>query len=176
MIKQKKKVCVECGDETYIFSKGKCKTCAQKTYKPLSSTSTLNSSTPIKKMTKKTQKAKKEQSEIRKEYFEYHIDRCFNSEASGRPIGEANRANIAHLFDKGRHQSVQANLDNFIYLTFDEHTLFDTHLFRLDFDLLEKDFPNGWEIACERFKILLPLVKERTKFYFAIKKYIDERR
>lgn len=175
MIKQKKKTCVECGNEDYIFSKGRCKSCAQKSYKPLSSTYVLKSTTPIKKMTKKTQEAKKKQSEIRKEYFEYHIERCDRSEHSGRPIGEASRANICHLFDKGRHKSVQANLDNFIYLTFQEHSDFDTHLFKLEFQELEESFTKGWKIACERIEKLLPLVEEKTKFYFEIKKYIDAR-
>lgn len=32
MIKRKKKVCTECGNEDYIFSKGRCKPCAQKSY------------------------------------------------------------------------------------------------------------------------------------------------
>lgn len=32
MIKRKKKVCNECGKEDYIFSKGRCKPCAQKSY------------------------------------------------------------------------------------------------------------------------------------------------
>jgi len=33
MIPRKKKVCKECGKEDYIFSKGRCKPCASKSYK-----------------------------------------------------------------------------------------------------------------------------------------------
>lgn len=32
MIRRKKKICVKCGKEKYIFSKGRCKLCSQKSY------------------------------------------------------------------------------------------------------------------------------------------------
>lgn len=172
MIKPKNKKCVVCGrDDQPWFSKKRCKSCSQKSYGKISSKPTT-----IKPITAKTQKKKKAQSELRNVYFEYHIDRCHHSEESGKPIGEATRANIAHLFDKGRHKSVQANLDNFIYLTLDEHNRFDELLFKHFFTSIEKEFPRSWEIACRRYKKVLPLVKERTNFYFAIKQYLDERR
>ncbi len=42
MIERKKKICIECGRESYIFSKGRCRDCAGKSYaKP--------KQTPIKK-------------------------------------------------------------------------------------------------------------------------------
>jgi hypothetical protein len=173
-IRPKKKICVECGTENYIFSKGRCKSCAQASYKGLSSTSTLKSNTPIKKITSRTRKAKKEQSKVRAVYFDYHINKCTQSEESGKPISEANRANICHIFDKGRHKSVQANLDNFVYLTLEEHTRFDELLFALDFEALEKTFPNSWKIVCERVRELLPLVEEKTKLYFKFNEYLYE--
>lgn len=169
MIKPKNKKCVECGrDDQPWFSKKRCKSCATKAYGGIKSTPK-----PIKPITAKTAKKKAKQSSVRQVYFDYHINRCKYSEESGKPIGEATRANIAHLFDKGRHESVQANLDNFLYLTLQEHTDFDKHLFRLDFQEIEKEFPKSWEIACKRMKKILPLVKERTKFYFAIKNYLN---
>lgn len=169
MLKPKKKICNECGREDYIFSKGRCKSCSQKSYKGLSSTTRIN---PI---TKKTQKKKREQSKERNEYFEYHLERCKESEETGNFIPSPNRSNICHLIDKGRHKSVQANLDNYLYLTFEEHTRFDELLFVHDFEQLEKEFKNSWPIACERYQKLLPLTLERTSFYTAIKKYINER-
>jgi len=169
MIKKINKKCVECGREDQPwYSKKRCKSCATKSYGSISSTPN-----PIKAITAKTAKKKKEQSSVRQVYFDYHTKQCTRSEESGKGIAEANRANIAHLFDKGRHKSVQANLDNYVYLTLQEHTDFDKHLFRLDFQALKENFPNSWKIACGRLKKLIPLVEERTKFYFAIKKYID---
>jgi hypothetical protein len=35
MIERKKKTCKECGNEDYIWSKGRCKPCASKSYKKL---------------------------------------------------------------------------------------------------------------------------------------------
>ena len=169
MIKSKNKKCIECGREDQPwFSKKRCKSCAQKSYGGISSTPK-----PIKAITAKTAKKKTEQSTVRQVYFDYHTKRCTKSEESGKGISGANRGNICHLVDKGRHKSVQANLDNFVYLTLQEHTDFDKHLFRLDFQALEENFPNSWKIACRRLKKVLPLVEERTKFYFAIKNYID---
>ena len=169
MIKKINKKCIKCGREDQPwYSKKRCKSCSVKSYGSISSTPK-----PIKSITAKTAKKKKEQSSVRQVYFDYHTKQCTRSEESGKSIGGATRANIAHLVDKGRHKSVQANLDNFIYLSLQEHTDFDKHLFRLDFQSLEENFPNSWNIACRRYKKVLPLVEERTKFYFAIKNYID---
>lgn len=171
MIKKVNKKCIKCGrDDQPWFSKKRCKSCATKSYGGITS-----APKPIKPITNKTAKKKSKQSSVRQVYFDYHIQRCSYSEETGKPIGEANRSNIAHLFDKSRHPSVQANLDNFVYLTLQEHTDFDNHLFKLEFQELEEAFPKSWEIACRRMKKILPLVQERTKFYFAIKNYLDER-
>ena len=170
MIKRKKRPCKDCGKESYIFSHGRCKVCSMKSYGGIQSTPK-----PIKKYTPKTQKKNKERSQERNVYFKYHIERCYKSDESGKLIGEANRSNICHLFDKSRHPSVQANLDNCIYLTLQEHTDFDVYLYSHDFKALEKNFPNSWPLACRRMKKLLPLVEEKTKFYFKIKEYLDER-
>ena len=35
MIERKKKICKECGNEDYIWSKGRCKKCASRSYKKL---------------------------------------------------------------------------------------------------------------------------------------------
>ena len=57
MVKAKLKICNECSKETYIFSKGLCKSCATKTYKKPN------------KVSDKQQKRIKEYSQVRKEYF-----------------------------------------------------------------------------------------------------------
>jgi hypothetical protein len=108
-------------------------------------------------------------------YFSYHIGRCKFSEESGVNIHSPTRANIAHIIDKGRHKSVQSHLDNFIYLTMQEHTDFDKLLFENNFEALEKNFPNAWGIALERLKILLPECTEKTKFIIKLEEYLSSR-
>lgn len=128
----------------------------------------------ITKQTEKNRQYRKSQSAIRDVYFEHHINLCHFSEESGIRIYPT-RANICHLFDKARHPSLQGNLQNYVYLTLDEHTLFDKLLYTHDFKQLEIKFVKSWKIACERIKDLLPLCLEQTKFYFKIKEYLNSK-
>lgn len=170
MIQQKKKICKSCGTEQFIFSKNRCQRCATiEDSKPLSRGST------IKKQTDKNKANRKSQFAIRDVYFSYHIERCKVSEESGVSIHNPTRANIAHIIDKGRHKSIQSHLDNFIYLTIQEHTDFDKLLFENDFEALEKSFPNAWGIALERLKTVLPECLEKTKFIIKLEEYLNSR-
>lgn len=118
MIKTKK--CKLCDNPA--FSKGFCKNHIGK--------SEIKSKTnKIKTTRESTVEKNKQKSELRSIYFDYHIERCTNSEESGQPINEPTRSNICHLIDKGRHPSLEDNLDNYIYLTFKEHERFDQLLF-----------------------------------------------
>lgn len=167
MLQQKKKVCKNCQTEQYIFSKGRCQRCATiEDKKPLKRGSVIS------KQTEKNKLYRKSQSKIREVYFSYHIERCKVSEESGVSIHNPTRANIAHIIDKGRHKSVQSHLDNFIYLTIQQHTDFDKLLFENNFEALEKNFPNAWGIAIERLKILLPKCLEKTKFIIKLQEYL----
>jgi ribosomal protein L37E len=38
LIERKKKICIKCGRESYIFSKGRCETCAKQSYGSISRT------------------------------------------------------------------------------------------------------------------------------------------
>lgn len=163
MIKSKK--CKLC--DKPAFSKGLCSTHSNK--------NSLKKSGRIKNSRQKTFDRKKEQSDIRNEYFDYHIEKCFKSEESNLLINQPNRSNICHLIDKGRHPSLQDNLINCIYLTFSEHERFDKLLFSLEFEKIEKEFKNSWQKTCEKYLILLPLCKESTNFTRELKKYLDER-
>ncbi len=162
MIKRVNKKCTECGREDQPwFSKKRCKRCASKSYnRP-------------KKITEKAAKKKKIQSSIRDIYFETLIPLCKRSEESGTPIYDANRVNICHLFPKRTYKSVQANLDNHIFLTADEHTRFDQLLDTLQFDKLEEEFPNAWQIVIKRVKKLLPFVEENKKLKIKFEKYLE---
>lgn len=128
----------------------------------------------IPKQTQKNKDAKKDRSNIRDVYFDYHINLCKASEESGVRIPYPTRANICHLFDKARHPSLQGNLDNCIYLTLDEHTLFDRLLYSHEFDKLELNFPNSWNNTCEKLKSLLSLCSDNTKFSTKVEEYLTK--
>jgi hypothetical protein len=166
----KKKICSECSREDYIFSKGRCKQCAQKSY-------TMKSKDKVTKprMSLSTKEKKKLKSDVLSTYFTYHLNRCRKSENSHIPISNPTKANICHIFPKSNHPSVQANLDNCIYLTLDEHTQLDNWLFKHEFNKVEENMPIAWGIIKTRISKVEKLVLEKTKFYFAILDYIDQR-
>lgn len=172
MIKTKK--CKLCDNPA--FSKGLCKNHVQNSTIKSKTTNIKSKSKSIKSFRESTVERKKEKSELRSIYFDYHIDKCTHSEESGKPINDPTRSNICHIIDKGRHPSLQDNLDNYIYLTFNEHERFDYLLFSLRFQDLEKEFKNSWDLACTRSLKLLNLCHENTNFIRALKKYLDGRK
>lgn len=168
----KKKICKSCGTEQYIFSKGRCKSCATKEdFKPLARTPIIQKKYTISKQTQKNKEYRKSQSAIRDEFFIYHIPLCKYSEEDGSRIYEATRANICHLFYKRVYKSVQANVNNFVYLTLDQHTRFDQLLDKNDFKALEREF-KCWNIVVQRMKNLLPEVKEMGKMRMLFEEYL----
>lgn len=171
-MKGNNKKCISCGREDQPwFSKKRCKRCATiEDSKPLKRGST------IKKQTEKNKLYRKSQSAIRDAYFDYHIRNCRSSEHSGTIIFFPTRANCCHLFDKARHPSVQGNLINCVYLTLDEHTRFDQLLYSNEFDKLEDEFPNAWKSASGRMVLLLPEVKEETKFKSKFEEWIQSKK
>lgn len=162
MIKTKK--CKLC--DKPAFSKGFCQQHMEKT--------ALKSGGSIKKVSSKGNPDKVVRQTLRSIYFDYHIERCTHSEESGKSITAPSRTNICHLFDKSRHESLQDNLHNYVYLTFEEHQRFDQLLFSLRFEDIEKEFKNSWSKALIRIKKLLPLCEENTVFTRAITKYLNE--
>ena len=123
-----------------------CKFCASKAHKKLSS------------------KPSKYRAEIRdemEEYFSYHIGRCSRSENSNEVIYSPNRSNICHIFPKSKYKSVRSILDNCVYLTLEEHTLFDNLLDRGKFDEIQEKFSAQFlEVLKDRVCKVLPLVEE----------------
>ena len=169
MVKNKK--CVSCGREDQPwFSKKRCKRCAT-----IEDSKPLKRGTTIKKQTDKNKTYRKSQSTIRDVFFDYHIRNCRSSEHSGTIIFFPTRANCCHLFDKARHPSVQGNLINCVYLTLDEHTRFDQLLYSHEFEKLEEEFPNAWKSASGRMVLLLPEVKEETKFKNKFEQWIQSK-
>lgn len=160
MIKRKKKICVSCGEEKYIFSRGRCQMCASKSYKK------------PKRVSEKQKSAKKTQSNRRNKYFDYHIEHCTHCEESGEVIPYPSRINCCHLFPKNNHPSVEDNLDNCIYLKAELHDEFDNLLFKHRFEEITEKFKNSSEIIWRRFKKVLSLTKEQTRFKIELEKYL----
>lgn len=127
----------------------------------------------IKKVTDKKKEEKKETALLREVYFDYHLNYCSYSEESGKSIPNPTRANICHIYDKGRHSSLQDNLDNYVYLTLEEHQDFDRLLYNHEFERLEVEFKNSWPKACLRIKKLVSLCSENTVFSRKINQYLD---
>lgn len=148
MIKQKLKACKECGKECYLFSKGRCKYCASKSY--------------VKKQTKE-----------RQDFFQKHVELLKKNpvcQQTGDYISTPSKINIAHLLPKRNHKSVAENDLNVIYLSWQTHTTFDELLDRHEFEKIEKNMPKVWKSLLN----VLPLCKEQTKLVTALKNYNEQ--
>lgn len=168
----KNKICISCGREDQPwFSKKRCQRCAKiEDSKPLKRGST------IKKQTEKNKSYRKSRYAIRNDYFDHHINLCKVSEESGVLISNPTKANICHIFDKARHPSVQANLDNYVYLTVDEHTRFDQLLYQHDFERLGQEFPNCLPKVLHRIEIVSGVCTEKTKFFIKLEEWIQSKK
>lgn len=136
----------------------------------------LDKKYPLKKMTAKTRGLNKEKQAVLKPYFEHHQDKLYKnpvSEASGELLYAPFTVNICHIFPKRIYKSVQDNLLNCVYLTWQEHQDFDRMLDVFDFRGIEKKFPKLWEIVLKRAKDLLPLVEENKKLKTELNKIIN---
>lgn len=157
MIKSKK--CKECNRPA--FSKGLCQL-----HQPKKG---------IKNSREKTVQKRNKKQDIRNSYFEYHLERCTRSEESFKQISNPTKANICHILPKSLHPSLQDNLKNCIYYSFEEHERFDKLLFSLEFDKLEKEFKNSWKKVCIIAEELISLSEESTNLSREFKKYLDGR-
>jgi len=166
MIKKKKKICIECKEPKYIFSKKKCRECYIRT-----ETKPLKSNTSLKKSSLKN-KTKKETEPCLENYFKYHIIKCKTSDETGLPIVNPTKASICHVFPKRKYKSVQCDLRNCVYLTLQEHSQFDNLLDKHEFERLEKEFPNTWKKVKNIVQKILPDVKEEGRLKTALKNYL----
>lgn len=107
-------------------------------------------------------------------YFEYHVERARKSEESNVAFS-ATKANICHLLPKRRYKSVKADLENVVYLTIDEHTLFDHLLDCNDFEALEEKFPNCWYDVCSRASKVIRRTSENGKLKTLWTEYLTDK-
>lgn len=159
MIKSSKK-CLEC--DRPAFSKGLCQI-----HQPKKSIKQSRATTKEKNIGKQ---------EKRNSYFDYHLERCTRSEESLKQISNPTRANICHILPKSLHPSLEDNLKNCVYFTFEEHERFDKLLFSLEFEKLEKEFKNSWQKICIIAEELLSLSNESSNLSREFKKYLDGRK
>lgn len=89
---------------------------------------------------------------------------------TGRSIYEPSVCNICHILPKRIYKSVAKERMNIIFLTEDEHTLFDRYLDCLEFDELERVFGAVWELALRQVKNMYDegLIKENGRLLSAI--------
>lgn len=109
---------------------------------------------------------------------EFFIEMSKEAHASvetGTPLYMVNRTNLCHILPKRKYKSVALDRRNIIFLTTDEHTRFDYLLDCNDFQGLEKEFPNAWKVACERFIEMLPDVEETGKLRTLWEEYCEKR-
>lgn len=169
--------CIVCGTKVPVRSKGKCGLCRQ--MERIESGDLTTKKYTIAPITNKRKKQRSEERGCLGTFFEFHIrqlERHPFSEESGKLIAEPSATNICHLLPKrkeGGFPSVQCNLDNFVYLTWEEHTLFDKLLDNREYKKLEENFPKTWKIVCSRLKKLLSLCQERNKMYFSLIDYFE---
>ncbi len=108
MIKQKKKICKSCQTEQFLFSKGRCKSCASK-----------EDSKPIKKQTEKNKIAKKAKRDLLAPFFEKHENIIKSKGLCCQECGNklvASYWEVAHVLSKTKYKSVMTDDDNVLYL------------------------------------------------------------
>ena len=106
MIPRKKKTCKECGKEDYIWSKGRCKPCASKSYKKLGP----------------SKKAKDKIDLDTKFYEELWSERPHYCEGCDKDLGKNwERYMFSHILSKGSQPKLRHNKDNINILCLECH-------------------------------------------------------
>lgn len=122
-IKPKKKICVSCNTEQFIFSKGMCKGCASKTYKkpeykPLQARTPLKVGKGLSKG-KRHSDANKKLREGYAEFFQKHISIIKSGKRTCANCGDRLQGiagEVAHILDKQMHPEISTDDQNVIYL------------------------------------------------------------
>lgn len=150
MITRKKKICKECGQETFIFSKGRCKNCSMKDYGRI-----------------KKKPAKKD--ENLEQFFDKHLQLlqqkpyCIET----NKLLTLGKIHIAHLLPKRNHKSVATSDNNVVYVSWEVHQDFDRLLDQHRFQDIKNKYPIIWKSLLN----VLPLCTEQTKLVKALKQY-----
>ena len=127
---RKNKTCIKCGrSDLPHFSNKRCLYCAKKSYKKTTKVFGIKKRTDV------------------DTYYDENIERAKKNPFSfetNRLIRKVDRRNICHLLPKRTYKSVESNQDNYVLLTFEEHTRFDHLLDLRRFEDIEKEFPKTY--------------------------------
>lgn len=122
---RKKKICNTCGKECFLFSHGRCEYCAKKDY--------ASKSTKIIEKRKPT-------GELAIFKAIWDSTRKKVSVVSGKPIYKFHISCFAHVLAKGKHPKLRLLPENIVYLTPEEHFLYDQGT-----EEQRKKYPDDWE-------------------------------
>lgn len=118
-MKVSKKICIICGNEDYIFSKKRCKSCAMKTYSGLTP-SPLKAST-YKLSTKRHTDKNKALREGLGDFFISQVRKIREENISCENCGtrlSGNIGEVAHILSKNKHPLAMKEPQNVVYLCF----------------------------------------------------------
>lgn len=138
MIKYKKKICIDCGNETYIFSHGRCKSCSsenQTVCKP------KNNPTGERLLFDKIWETRPHKS--------YLSGANLDDYSPLNRLGKLYTNCFSHMLPKGKYEHFRLNEANIILLTPQEHL--DWHSKSKD-DLIKKD--KRWEKVFNLYETL----------------------
>ena len=134
---RKKKICKVCQNEDYIFSKGRCKCCAQKDYaKTTKENQITKAKTAPKNNFRPTERHKiaKDAERVAMAAF-WNVskdinDNCHCEECKMKGVGSSvgsdfNPYNVAHIISKGSNPAFRCDLRNYIILCAEHHNEFD---------------------------------------------------
>lgn len=93
---------------------------------------------------------------------------------TGKPIYYPSAANICHLYPKRRYKSVATDDRNVVYLTLEEHNMFDRLLDCMEFDRLLKEFGGVWIKIARTMTDLAPEVEEEGKLKTSLMIWMKE--
>ena len=121
MIKPKIKKCISCGNDRPIFSKGRCKACANADYVKASieKRKAKGVKYPIKKLKQKTIDSIAADNRFYKLLWDSRPHRC---EECNKDLGSVlNKSFISHILSKGSHPEMRHDERNVSVLCFDCH-------------------------------------------------------
>lgn len=145
-MERKKKICKSCGNERFIFSKGRCEFCAKK-----------EDAKPIKRITEKAKDKRREERKDFPAFFEMaavEVRRNPFCQNCGQPIKASLSPhwNTAHILNKSTYKSVSTHPENFVILcSSKDNTGNDCHKY-FDDHILARIHMNVFKIAKQKFE------------------------
>lgn len=157
-LRPKKRECIECKEERYIFSRGRCKICASRGYGRIQ-----KKHTP------------KENSTLRSKFFMKHVKKIQSNQIKCLECSRAltnGVANVCHIVSKTHYPEVEFKNDNIIYLCWECHSRFDG-------DISKREEFKSFGTILNKFEKLLPQLqdsKRTNELNYLIEKLEDSKK